>query len=115
MFYQRCVNIHFLPKEPDETIAERLWGLTEMLPQPVQKICGNVTSFSVKSVKNVYKFSCTASWIFFTSSMILFAPILFEMERAQMEELEKSQQKQVYIHIKGKSKRNCYRFNVLQM
>lgn len=67
-----------------------------MLPQPVQKFCGNVTSFSVNSVKNVYKFSCNASWIFFTSSMILFAPILFEMERAQMEELEKSQQKQVF-------------------
>ncbi|KRF77555.1 uncharacterized protein Dvir_GJ26601, partial [Drosophila virilis] len=40
---------------------------------------------------------CNASWIFFTSSVILFAPVIFETERAQMEELHKSQQKQVLL------------------
>lgn len=83
------------PQEPNETLAERLWGLTEMFPEPVRQVCGSVTELSAKTVKTVYQFSCSASWIFFTSSMILFAPVIFEMERAQMEEMQRSQQKQV--------------------
>lgn len=83
--------------EPDETLAERLWGLTEMFPEGVRTVSGAVTDFSVASVKTLYKLTCNASWIFFTSSMILFAPVVFEVERAQMEEMQKSQQKQVLL------------------
>lgn len=83
--------------EPDETLSERLWGLTEMFPAGVRTFSGAVTDFSVASVKTVYKLTCNASWIFFTSSMILFAPVVFEVERAQMEEMQKSQQKQVLL------------------
>lgn len=83
--------------EPDETFGERLWGLTEMFPDTVRNVTGAVTNFSVASVKTLYKFTCNASWIFFTSSMILFAPVVFEVERAQMEEMQKSQQKQVLL------------------
>ena len=36
-------------------------------------------------------------WVVASSSVILFAPVIFEVERAQMAEMEKSQQKQVYI------------------
>lgn len=83
--------------EPDETLSERLWGLSEMFPEGVRNLSGAVTDFSVASVKTLYKFTCSASWIFFTSSMILFAPVVFEVERAQMEEMQKSQQKQVLL------------------
>jgi mitochondrial import receptor subunit TOM22 len=76
-------------------LAERLWGLTEMFPEPLRNLTGVVTDFTFSGVKTVYTFSCNASWIFFTSSMILFAPVIFETERAQMEEMHKSQQKQV--------------------
>lgn len=83
--------------EPDESLAERLWGLTEMFPEGVRGFGGAVTDLSVASVKTLYKFTCNASWIFFTSSMILFAPVVFEVERAQMEEMQRSQQKQVLL------------------
>lgn len=83
--------------EPDETLGERLWGLTEMFPAGVRTVSGTVTDFSIASVKTLYKLTCNASWIFFTSSMILFAPVVFEVERAQMEEMQKSQQKQVLL------------------
>lgn len=83
--------------EPDESLSERLWGLTEMFPDGVRTLSGAVTDLSVASVKTLYKFTCNASWIFFTSSMILFAPVVFEVERAQMEEMQKSQQKQVLL------------------
>ncbi|KQS43536.1 uncharacterized protein Dere_GG14239, isoform C [Drosophila erecta] len=83
--------------EPDETASERFWGLTEMFPEPLRNAVGAVSNATVKSVKGIYSFSCSASWIFFTSSVILFAPVIFETERAQMEELHKSQQKQVLL------------------
>lgn len=83
--------------EPDESLSERLWGLTEMFPDSVRNLTGAVVNLSAASVKTVYQFTCSASWIFFTSSMILFAPVVFEMERAQMEELQRSQQKQVLL------------------
>ncbi|XP_054732197.1 mitochondrial import receptor subunit TOM22 homolog isoform X2 [Anastrepha obliqua] len=83
--------------EPDETLGERLWGLTEMFPEPVRRFTGKVVDLTTTSIKGLYSFSCNASWIFFTSSVILFAPVIFETERAQMEEMQKSQQKQVLL------------------
>ncbi|XP_037939608.1 mitochondrial import receptor subunit TOM22 homolog isoform X4 [Teleopsis dalmanni] len=83
--------------EPNETLSERLWGLTEMFPEPLRSFTGKVTDVTVRGVKKLYKFTCNASWIFFTSSVILFAPVIFETERAQMEEMQKSQQKQVLL------------------
>lgn len=68
-----------------------------MFPDPVRKACGALTEFSVNSTKGIYRFTCNASWIFFTSAAILYAPVLFETERAQMEEMQRSQQKQVLL------------------
>ncbi|KAH8380259.1 hypothetical protein KR009_009733 [Drosophila setifemur] len=84
-------------QEPDESVGERFWGLTEMFPEPLRKAVEAVTGATVNGCKGFYTFSCNASWIFFTSSVILFAPVIFETERAQMEELQKSQQKQVLL------------------
>lgn len=57
-------------------------------------------------VSGFYSFGRIATWIFFSSSVVLFAPVIFEVERAQMEEMQRSQQKQVmltffhkYIHL----------------
>lgn len=68
-----------------------------MFPEPIRNLSGAVVDLTGKSVVALYKFSCNASWIFFTSSMILFAPVIFETERAQMEEIQRSQQKQVLL------------------
>lgn len=88
-------------EEPDESLGERLWGLTEMFPEPVRAATSAVSNVTIKSVAGLYKFTCNASWIFFTSSMILFAPVIFETERAQVEEMQKSQQKQVLLGTGG--------------
>lgn len=50
-------------------------------------------------VKNLYQLSRTVVWIVASSSVILFAPVIFEVERAQVEEMQKSQQKQVCTAI----------------
>lgn len=70
-----------------------------MFPDGVRTATEAITDFSISSTKAIYNFSCNASWIFFTSSMILFAPVLFETERAQMAELEMSQKQRVCISV----------------
>ncbi|EDW73356.1 uncharacterized protein Dwil_GK16698 [Drosophila willistoni] len=83
--------------EPDESLGERVWGLSEMFPESVRNAADVITRTTVKGISTLYTFTCNASWIFFTTSVILFAPVIFETERAQMEELQKSQQKQVLL------------------
>ncbi|KPJ08581.1 hypothetical protein RR48_12334 [Papilio machaon] len=48
-------------------------------------------------VKSLYGLSRSVMWILASSSVILFAPVIFEVERAQVEEMQKSQQKQVLL------------------
>ncbi|XP_015176446.1 PREDICTED: mitochondrial import receptor subunit TOM22 homolog [Polistes dominula] len=83
--------------EEDESFSERLLGLTEMFPENVRKIGYNVGSCMCTCVKGLYSFSCSATWLLFSSSAILFAPVFFEVERAQMEEVQRVQQKQMLL------------------
>ncbi|XP_050557769.1 mitochondrial import receptor subunit TOM22 homolog isoform X1 [Spodoptera frugiperda] len=83
--------------EPDETLSERLWGLTEMFPECVRSCTYTVTTNTVSGVKSLYGLSRSVMWVIASSSVILFAPVIFEVERAQMAEMEKSQQKQVLL------------------
>merc|ERR1712135_203277 len=81
----------------DETILERLIGLGEMFPASVQNMTSKLIFGSISSVKGLYSFARSASWIVFSTSAILFAPIIFEVERAQMEEMQKQQQRQILL------------------
>ncbi|KAJ0176503.1 hypothetical protein K1T71_007682 [Dendrolimus kikuchii] len=83
--------------EPDETLSERLWGLTEMFPQCVRNGTYTVSTKTWMGVKSLYGLSRSVMWVVASSSVILFAPVIFEVERAQMAEMEKSQQKQVLL------------------
>ncbi|XP_044755374.1 mitochondrial import receptor subunit TOM22 homolog isoform X2 [Coccinella septempunctata] len=83
--------------EPDETLGERLWGLTEMFPESVRNASQTISEVTQSGVKNFYGFSRSAMWIVFSTSIILFAPVIFEVERAQMEEMQRSQQKQMLL------------------
>ncbi|CAG4971369.1 mitochondrial import receptor subunit TOM22 homolog [Colias croceus] len=83
--------------EPDESLSERLWGLTEMFPECVRNGTHTVTTNTWSGVKNLYQLSRSLMWIVASSSVILFAPVIFEVERAQVEEMQKSQQKQVLL------------------
>ncbi|XP_038220746.1 mitochondrial import receptor subunit TOM22 homolog [Zerene cesonia] len=83
--------------EPDESLSERLWGLTEMFPECVRNGTHTVTTKTWSGVKNLYQLSRSLVWIVASSSVILFAPVIFEVERAQVEEMQKSQQKQVLL------------------
>ncbi|XP_043283384.1 mitochondrial import receptor subunit TOM22 homolog [Venturia canescens] len=83
--------------EEDESLAERLIGLTEMFPNEVRNFGYNFGSGLCRCIKGVYGLSCTVTWLFFSSSAILFAPVIFEIERSQLEEAQRAQQKQVLL------------------
>ncbi|XP_046568812.1 mitochondrial import receptor subunit TOM22 homolog [Haliotis rubra] len=81
----------------DETLSERLWGLTEMFPEPVRNVCGAISSFTLSGVKIGFSFSRCALWIASSSAAIMVLPIVFESERAQQHEQQLQQQRQILL------------------
>lgn len=94
---EKAKSLDDIDDEEDETVSERLWGLTEMFPDGVRKTTGTLSCAAGKAFKSLYGFSRMALWLFFSSSVLLFAPVIIEVERAQMEEVQRSQQKQVLL------------------
>jgi len=94
---KRVIDDELDDEDLDETLVERLVGLTEMFPQPVRNGFVHVVSGSVSGVKSLYGFGRSALWVLFTSSVVLLAPLALEMERSQMEEMSKQQQRQILL------------------
>ncbi|XP_042325196.1 mitochondrial import receptor subunit TOM22 homolog isoform X1 [Sceloporus undulatus] len=83
--------------ELDETLAERLWGLTEMFPESVRSAAGMTFDVSLSLAQKMYRFSRAALWIGTTSFMILVLPVVFETEKLQMEQQQQMQQRQILL------------------
>ncbi|KDQ85825.1 mitochondrial import receptor subunit TOM22 homolog [Zootermopsis nevadensis] len=81
----------------DETLSERLWGLTEMFPEGVRNATHNVFCSTTTGIKGLYGLSRVITWCVFSSSVILFAPLILEVELAQIEEMQRNQQKQMLL------------------
>ncbi|XP_019400478.1 PREDICTED: mitochondrial import receptor subunit TOM22 homolog [Crocodylus porosus] len=83
--------------ELDETLSERLWGLTEMFPDRVRAAAGATFQLSLSVAEKMYRFSRAALWIGTTSFMILVLPVVFETEKLQMEQQQQLQQRQILL------------------
>ncbi|XP_061495128.1 mitochondrial import receptor subunit TOM22 homolog [Rhineura floridana] len=83
--------------ELDETLAERLWGLTEMFPESIRSAAGATFDVSLSVAQKMYRFSRAALWIGTTSFMILVLPVVFETEKLQMEQQQQMQQRQILL------------------
>ena len=81
----------------DETLGERLLGLTEMFPESVRNATSSLVGLSGTSVKWLYQVSRVGVWVIASSAAILALPIMFETERAQMEEQQVQQKRQVRL------------------
>ena len=79
----------------DETLSERLIGLTEMFPEGVRNKTATAFQYSVIGLKKAFDFSRSATWIVSTSFMVLMLPVIFETEMAQMEQAQLQKQRQV--------------------
>lgn len=81
----------------EETLSERLWGLTEMFPERVRSAAGATFDLSLFVAQKMYRFSRAALWIGTTSFMILVLPVVFETEKLQMEQQQQLQQRQILL------------------
>jgi len=88
----------YLPEDDAaETFGERILGLTEMFPETLRNAVGKTVDLSNFAVKKSYSLSRSLTWLFFSSSCILFAPLMIEMERHQIEEMQKAQQREMLL------------------
>nr|XP_027223575.1 mitochondrial import receptor subunit TOM22 homolog [Penaeus vannamei] len=81
----------------DESFAERVWGLTEMFPERLRTGSANAVSSSVRLVKGAYDLSRQVVWIAVSTSILLFAPVMFEIERLNVEEMMKQDRNRLVL------------------
>ncbi|KRZ11280.1 UNC93-like protein MFSD11 [Trichinella zimbabwensis] len=79
----------------EETVAERLIGLTEMLPESVQKAIFTICSTASELGQKLFVFTRSAMWIAASSAMILILPVMFEKDRADFQQMHLQQQNQI--------------------
>ncbi|KAK1155396.1 hypothetical protein AOXY_G27221 [Acipenser oxyrinchus oxyrinchus] len=83
--------------ELEETLSERLWGLTEMFPEGMRSAAGATLHCSLSLAKTMYSFTRSALWVGTTSFMILVLPVVFETEKLQLEQQQLQQQRQILL------------------
>ena len=59
----------------DETLVERLVGLTKMFPESIRSGTVSLFKSSWSATQYLYGFSRSAGWIFFSTASILFMPV----------------------------------------
>jgi len=81
----------------DETLMERLVGLSEMFPPGLITGISNLSKGSVNAVKWTYSKSRTVTWLLFSSAALLFLPAMLESERCAIEEQDKMRKQQMLL------------------
>ena len=81
----------------DETLIERLIGLTEMFPSGLIKTASTLSSGSVGGVKWAYSKGRNITWVVFSTASLLFLPVMIESERVSFEEMEKAKRQQILL------------------
>jgi len=81
----------------DETLAERLIGLTEMFPDFVRNGSVGLVKGSWSLAQSCYSLTRAASWVVFSSATILFMPVMIESERLQLQDQQKAQKNQILL------------------
>jgi len=81
----------------DESLGERLVGLTEMFPQFLRTGSLKLVSGSWSLSKASLGFAKAASWIIFSTATVLFMPVMIETERLQLQDAQKAQKNQILL------------------
>lgn len=81
----------------DETLMERVFGLSEMFPPGLIKSVSNLGGKSVDGTKWVYSTGRNLTWMLFSTSVLLFLPAMLESERVGFEEMEKAKRQQILL------------------
>ncbi|KRX36422.1 UNC93-like protein MFSD11 [Trichinella murrelli] len=86
---------YYYLKDIEETVAERLIGLTEMFPEGMQKAIFTICSTASELGRKLFVFTRSAMWIAASSAMILILPVMFEKDRADFQQMHLQQQNQI--------------------
>lgn len=81
----------------DETIGERIWGLTEALPNWVQRPLTYTVENGGRLSFGAYNGLRHFVWIAASTAMICLLPVMFENERVNFEEQQIAQQRQAML------------------
>jgi len=81
----------------DETLAERLMGLSEMFPESLRKGTTSLVKNSWSGTQYLYGFSRSAAWILFSTASILFMPVMIETERLSILDQQKQAKTQMLL------------------
>jgi len=84
-------------EDMDETLVERLVGLTEMFPDTLRNVVSGVAGATWYSSKWLFSAGRIGVWVLASSAAILAMPVMFENERTQMEEHQLQQQRQMLL------------------
>lgn len=81
----------------DETLVERLVGLTEMFPDFVTAGSVALVKGSWNLTTKMYSMTKSVSWVVFSSATILFMPVMIETERLQIQDQQKAAKNQILL------------------
>lgn len=84
-------------EEIDETLLERLEGLTEAVPESLRNAVCTTASWTTSFVFGALSFTRSAAWVVATSSLIMFLPYIIEKERSDIEKTQMAQQRQMLL------------------
>ncbi|KAA3675077.1 mitochondrial import receptor subunit TOM22 [Paragonimus westermani] len=81
----------------DETVVERLIGLTEMFPESFRNGCSSAFKMALSGISTTFDMSKNVSWFLASTATICFLPLFLELERAQTEEQEAVHQRTMML------------------
>ncbi|KAF8564314.1 hypothetical protein P879_08501 [Paragonimus westermani] len=81
----------------DETVVERLIGLTEMFPESFRNGCSSALKIALSGISTTFDLSKNVSWFLASTATICFLPLFLELERAQTEEQEAVHQRTMML------------------
>ncbi|XP_068222019.1 mitochondrial import receptor subunit TOM22 homolog [Palaemon carinicauda] len=84
-------------EDVDESFGERLLALTEMFPDSLRSASSSAVSTSVSLLKSSYSLTRQVVWVAVSTSIILFAPVMFELERLNVEEMMKQDRNRLVL------------------
>ncbi|XP_055337208.1 mitochondrial import receptor subunit TOM22 homolog [Paramacrobiotus metropolitanus] len=85
----------------EETLVERLQGLTEMFPEPVRETTSKVWDASKYTASTLYHYAREIMWVIASSAVILALPVALEVESLQIQEAQIQQQRQILLGPKA--------------
>ncbi|XP_049849469.1 mitochondrial import receptor subunit TOM22 homolog isoform X1 [Schistocerca gregaria] len=79
-------------EDGNQSLIQKLWLL---FPESFRNVSYVVFTQTCNAFKAFYNFGRTATWLFFSTSILIFIPVILEVERAEIENEQRRHQSQL--------------------